>query len=83
MKSHEKFIEKEDIPFPLLSDTEKKVGEMYDVFKMKKIFGKSALGLERSTFIIDKDGNLVKEYRKVKSKGHAEEVLDFVKNNLS
>lgn len=83
MKSHDKFIEKVDIPFLLLSDSEKEVGELYDVFKMKKLFGKSAIGLERSTFIINKDGKLIKEYRKVKAKGHAEEVLGFVKENLN
>lgn len=79
MKSHHKFIEKVDIPFILLSDTEKEVGDLYDVFKMKKLFGKSRIGLERSTFVIDKEGKLIKEYRKVKPKGHAEVVLDFIK----
>lgn len=83
MKSHEKFIKKVDIPFILLSDDEKQVGEMYEVFKMKNLFGKSAIGLERSTFVIDKQGKLVNEYRKVKAKGHAEQVLAFVKDNLS
>ena len=83
MKSHEKFIEKVDIPFILLSDSEKEVGDMYGVFKMKNLFGKTAMGLERSTFVIDKEGKLVNEYRKVKAKGHAEVVLDFVKENLN
>lgn len=83
MKSHEKFIDKVDIPFILLSDSEKEVGDMYDVFKMKNLFGKSAIGLERSTFIIDKEGKLAREYRKVKAKGHAKEVLEFVEKNLS
>ena len=83
MKSHEKFIDKVDIPFILLSDSEIEVGDMYDVFKMKNLFGKSAIGLERSTFIIDKEGKLVREYRKVKAKGHAKEVLEFVEKNLS
>lgn len=83
MKSHEKFIEKVDIPFILLSDSEKEVGDMYGVFKMKNLFGKTAMGLERSTFVIDKEGKLVNEYRKVKAKGHAEVVLDFVQENLN
>lgn len=82
MKSHHKFVEKIDIPFILLNDTEKEVGDMYDVFKMKKLFGKSAIGLERSTFVIDKDGKLAKEYRKVKASGHAQEVLNFIKENM-
>lgn len=74
MASHHKFIEKQDINFTLLSDRDKKVIELYGVAK--------AVGLERSTFIIDKAGNLVKEYRKVKPKGHAEVVLDYMENNL-
>ena len=73
MESHHKFIDKQGINFILLSDREKKVIELYGVAK--------AIGLERSTFIIDKAGNLVKEYRKVKPKGHAEEVLNYIRNN--
>ena len=80
MKSHHKFIEKVDIPFLLLSDSEKEVGELYGVFKMKTVFGKTGIGLERSTFVIDKEGKLIKEYRKVKPSGHAEVVLDFIKD---
>lgn len=74
MESHHKFIEKREINFTLLSDREKKVIELYGVTK--------GTGLERSTFIIDKAGNLIKEYRKVKPKGHAADVLDYMKNNL-
>jgi thioredoxin-dependent peroxiredoxin len=80
---HGKFIEKYGLPFILLSDEEHKAAEAYDVWKMKKNFGKEYMGIERSTFIIDKEGNLVKEWRKVKVKGHVEEALAFVQEQLS
>lgn len=82
LKSHAKFSDKLDLQFLLLSDEDKKVHEMYGVLKLKKMYGKEYLGVERSTFIIDKKGNIVKEFRKVKAKGHAEEVLEFIKENL-
>lgn len=72
MASHHKFIDKQGIDFILLSDREKKVIELYGVAKV--------VGLERTTFIIDKEGNLVKEYRKVKPKGHAIDVLEYIRN---
>lgn len=81
LKSHAKFIDKLDLQFLLLSDEDKKVHEIYDVLKPKKMYGKEYIGVERSTFIIDKEGNIVKEFRKVKAKGHAEEVLNFIKEN--
>lgn len=77
--SHNKFIEKFDLPFVLLSDEEKVVCGIYDVIKEKNMYGKKVLGIERSTFIIDEDGKLVKEFRKVKVKGHIEEVLSELK----
>jgi thioredoxin-dependent peroxiredoxin len=80
---HEKFIEKHGLPFLLLSDEENKAAEAYGVWKLKKNFGKEYMGIERSTFIIDKQGKLVKEYRKVKVKGHVEEALSYIKENLS
>lgn len=80
---HEKFIEKYDLPFLLLADEDHKVSEAYEVWKLKKNFGKEYMGIERSTFIIDKEGKLVKEYRKVKVKGHVEEALDFILNKKS
>lgn len=82
LKSHAKFSDKLDLQFLLLSDEDKKIHEMYGVLKPKKMYGKEYLGVERSTFIIDKKGNIVKEFRKVKAKGHAEEVLEFIKENL-
>lgn len=80
---HEKFIEKHGLPFLLLVDEDQKVAELYDVWKLKKNFGKEYMGIERSTFIIDKEGQLVKEWRKVKVKGHVEEALTFIKENLN
>jgi peroxiredoxin Q/BCP len=80
---HEKFIEKHGLPFLLLVDEDHKVAELYDVWKLKKNFGKEYMGIERSTFIIDKEGQLVKEWRKVKVKGHVEEALIYIKENLN
>lgn len=79
MKSHFKFLEKWELNFHLLSDPDKKIHEMFDVIKEKKLYGKVSMGTERSTFIIDENQILIKEYRKVKAKGHAETVLMDVK----
>lgn len=79
---HQKFIEKHGLPFLLLADEEHKAAEAYGVWKLKKNFGKEYMGIERSTFIIDKDGKLVKEYRNVKVKGHVEEALNYIKDHL-
>ncbi|TCS82592.1 thioredoxin-dependent thiol peroxidase [Tepidibacillus fermentans] len=82
LKSHAKFIEKYQLPFLLLSDENHKVAEAYGVWKLKKMYGKEYMGIERSTFIIDPEGNLVNIYRKVKVKGHVEEALEFIKNQI-
>lgn len=82
IQRHEKFINKHDLPFNLLADTENVVAKLYDVWKPKKMFGKEFLGIERSTFIIDAEGNVQKEYRKVKVKEHIDETLEFIKGNL-
>ena len=79
LNSHNKFIEKFNLPFTLLSDEEKVVCELYDVIKEKNMYGKKVLGIERSTFIINEKGILIKEFRKVKVKGHIEEVLNELK----
>ena len=73
--SHEKFIGKHGLPFSLLVDEDHTVSEKYDVWKLKKMFGKEYMGIERSTFLIDPTGTVVKEWRKVKVKGHIEEAL--------
>jgi thioredoxin-dependent peroxiredoxin len=80
---HEKFIEKYNLPFLLLFDEDHHVSELYEVWKLKKNFGKEYMGIERSTFVIDKEGKLAKEWRKVKVKGHVEEALQYVKKNLA
>ncbi|TLS35689.1 thioredoxin-dependent thiol peroxidase [Pseudalkalibacillus caeni] len=83
IERHKKFIEKHDLPFLLLADEDHEVAEKYGVWKLKKNFGKEYMGIERSTFIIDKEGNLVKEWRKVRVKDHVEEALNFIKEYLS
>lgn len=75
-ESHTKFIAKNELPFSLLVDDEHKVAEQYGVWVLKKMFGKEYMGIERSTFLIDKEGIIVKEWRKVKVKPHSEEVRD-------
>ena len=80
LKSHAKFRDKFQLPFLLLSDEDKKVHEQFNVMVPTKMFGKEGMGVERSTFIFNSEGELVKEYRKVKVDGHAEEVLNFVKD---
>jgi thioredoxin-dependent peroxiredoxin len=80
---HQKFAEKYGLPFLLLADTEHHLAEAFGVWKLKKNFGKEYMGIERSTFIVDKEGKLVKEWRKVKVKGHVEEALSFIREQLS
>ena len=77
--SHEKFKAKYNFPFELLSDTEEKACQIFDVIKEKNMYGRKVMGIERSTFIIDEAGKLRREWRKVKVKGHVEEVLAAVK----
>lgn len=76
---HQKFKEKHDLPFLLLVDDEQKLSEAFGVWKLKKNFGKEYMGVERSTFLINKEGTLVKEWRKVKVKDHVEEALEELK----
>ncbi|WP_096201653.1 thioredoxin-dependent thiol peroxidase [Bacillus sp. FJAT-45350] len=83
IERHEKFIAKHELPFLLLADEDHTVSEAYGVWKLKKNFGKEYMGIERSTFIIDKEGNLLKEWRKVRVKDHVEEALNYIKDNLS
>lgn len=79
MKSHENFKAKLCMPFELLSDEDETLCSLFGVIKMKNMYGKQVRGIERSTFVIDKKGTLVREWRGVKVDGHAKEVLDFVK----
>lgn len=79
LKSHENFKAKFTFPFELLVDSEELACSLFGVMKMKNMYGKQVRGIERSTFIIDKNGSLVKEWRGVKVDGHAAEVLNFIK----
>ncbi len=83
VERHQKFIEKYGLPFLLLADTENHLAEAFGVWKLKKNFGKEYMGIERSTFIIDKEGKLIKGWRKVKVKGHVEEALTYIREQLS
>jgi thioredoxin-dependent peroxiredoxin len=74
--SHDKFRKKHSLPFDLIADTEEKLCHQFGVIKEKNMYGKKVLGIERSTFLVDADGVLRKEWRKVKVDGHVGEVLD-------
>jgi peroxiredoxin Q/BCP len=79
VKSHEGFKAKMGFPFELLADAEEKACEIFGVMKMKNMYGKQVRGVERSTFVIDREGRIAREWRGVKVPGHAQEVLDFVR----
>lgn len=79
LKSHENFKAKLALPFELGADTDEAVCNLFGVMKMKNMYGKQVRGVERSTFVIDRDGVLRREWRGVKVPGHAGEVLSFVK----
>ena len=79
IKSHENFKAKQEFPFELLSDAEEHACRLFDVIKEKNMYGRKVLGIERSTFLIDAEGVLRREWRKVALKGHVEEVLEAVK----
>src|SRR5215510_10091013 len=76
---HAKFRAKEDFPFELLSDEDEKVCRLFDVIREKSLYGRKFMGIERSTFLFDADGKLEREWRKVRVKGHAAEVLEAAK----
>lgn len=83
IERHQKFIDKHDLPFQLLADENHEVAELYEVWKLKKMFGKEFYGIERSTFIMDREGIVRKEFRKVRVKGHIEETLQFIEEHLN
>ena len=80
VKSHDKFICKYNFPFDLIADEDETVWQLFDVIKEKNMYGRKYMGIERSTFLINTDGTLSNEWRKVKVKGHVEEVLDALNN---
>ena len=79
--SHQKFIKKFNFPFNLISDENEKVCNLFNVIKEKNMYGRKYMGIERSTFLINDEGILVEEWRKVKVKGHAQAVLDTLGKN--
>jgi peroxiredoxin Q/BCP len=80
LRSHERFKEKQSFPFDLLADEDESMCQAYNVIKLKKLYGREYMGIERSTFLIDEQGKLRHEWRKVKVKDHAEEVLAAVQS---
>jgi peroxiredoxin Q/BCP len=80
LSSHEKFRVKEKLPYPLLSDADEKVCRLFDVIQEKTLYGRKYMGVERSTFLVDAEGVLRREWRKVKVNGHVEEVLEAAKS---
>src|SRR6185312_17348403 len=78
LRSHESFKSKLGLPFELISDPDEALCTQFNVMKMKQMYGKTVRGIERSTFVIDANGQLVKEWRGVKVAGHVDEVLEFV-----
>jgi peroxiredoxin Q/BCP len=77
--SHRAFAEKFKLPFPLLADTDNAVSTAYGVYKEKNLYGKKSMGIERTTFVIDKEGRIAKVYPRVKVDQHADEVLAFLR----
>lgn len=78
IKSHKTFKEKQDLNFILLSDPEHILAEHYGVWKEKSMYGRTYMGIERSTFVLDENGQILKEWRKVKVKGHVDDVLNYL-----
>lgn len=80
LKAHENFRSKHGFPFHLISDKDEALCNLFEVIKLKKLYGKEYLGIDRSTFLIDRDGILRRQWRGVKIKGHADEVLEAARN---
>jgi peroxiredoxin Q/BCP len=80
LKSHDKFIDQCNLKLTLLADTDEKLCNLFDVIKEKNMYGKTVMGIERSTFILDENQKLVAEFRKVKAEGNAEQILGEIKN---
>lgn len=80
--SHDKFIMKKELTFPLLSDVDHEVCRMFGVWQTKKLYGREYEGIVRSTFLIDEEGRLLREWRGVRVKGHTDEVLEAVKGGI-
>lgn len=83
VKSHDKFTAKHELPFPLLADVDHQVAEAYGVWVLKKMYGREYMGIERSTFLIGKDGVVANVWPKVKVAGHVQDVLAYIKEHLA
>jgi len=81
MKKHEKFIEKYDLGVPLASDEDGQISDAFGTWVQKSMYGRKYMGMDRSTFLIDADGRVVREWRKVKVTGHAQDVLGAVREH--
>jgi len=81
IESHQRFREKHKLTFPLLSDEDASVAKMFGVYKQKNLYGKKYMGIERTTFVIDKTGRIAQIYPKVKVDGHIQDVLEFVRED--
>jgi peroxiredoxin Q/BCP len=79
--SHRKFADKYKLPFPLLADTDAKVSDGYGVYKEKNLYGKKSMGIERTTFVIDRDGQIARVFPRVKVDQHGDEVLAFLREH--
>ena len=79
--SHQKFREKHKLPFDLLADEDASVSKAYGVYKQKNLYGKKYLGIERTTFVVDRTGRIAQIYPKVKVEGHIQDVLEFVRED--
>lgn len=82
VKCHEGFQEKHNLPFQLLSDPDAELQRAFDVWKPKKMMGKEFMGTIRSTFVLDREGHVVQEWRSVKVEGHVDEVLGWIRENM-
>jgi peroxiredoxin Q/BCP len=80
MKSHEKFKDKQNFTFELISDTEEVLCKFFDVIKLKKLYGREYMGIDRSTFIINADGDVIESWNNVKVNGHVDEVLSKIQS---
>ena len=81
MESHHKFRDKQKLPFTLLSDEDATVSKLFGVYKQKNLYGKKYMGIERTTFVIDKTGRIAQIYPKVKVEGHIQDLLEFVRED--
>ena len=81
LESHQHFKDKQKLPFPLLADEDASVSKLFGVYKQKNLYGKKYMGIERTTFVIDKTGRIAQIYPKVKVEGHIQDLLEFVRED--